>query len=76
VLGQLLSKIGKTPALVNFRQSLVTNFPNLKFLKAFVGHGPLVHRNKGYGPIKKKRYNKYLKLGFNHRSLIECLQSL
>jgi len=34
----------------------------------FLGHGPLVHRNNSYGPLKKKRCNKYLKLGFNHRS--------
>jgi len=33
-----------------------------------VGHAPLVHPSKIYGPGKKKLCNKYLKLGFNHPS--------
>jgi len=41
---------------------------NSAFLKRFVGHGPLVHPDKCYGPLKKKRCNNCSKLGFIQRS--------
>ena len=45
-----------------------TVFPpalELSVSSTFMGHRPLVHPNKDYGPLKK-RCNKYLKLGLNH----------
>jgi len=44
-------------------------FPlNQRFLSICESRIPVVHPTKGYGLLKNKRCNKYLKLGLHHRS--------